>query len=355
MNFIKYLKDRISYFLIYFISIGLTIFIISLDLIIREEKLSTDNILYTLILSTILLIVFIVIDYSKKHGFYKGLNMALEENENSNEIFKLPKDNSIEHELFKKLLIKNYDSYENKLEKYRENYKDYTYFKSRWIHQMKTPVSVIKLMLENEEDRNIDETARRNYASMKEEIEKLSHGLEMALYTLRVNDFEQDFKVERVNILEVVRNIINESKNTFIMNSIYPKIDVKEDIEVKTDKKWIKFVIRQIISNSIKYSKVKESENKSVLVTVNTDAEKTILSIKDKGVGIPKQDLGKVFDPFFTGRNGRIYSESTGVGMYLAKTICNKLGHDISVKSEEGEWTEITIVFYKGRSLYDIV
>lgn len=219
---------------------------------------------------------------------------------------------------------------------------------------MKTPVSVLKLALENEKDKNIDEQTRKSYESMEEEIEKLSNGLEMALYTLRVNDFELDFKVEEISLLEIVRNVINENKNAFIVNSIYPKIASKQDLTVKSDKKWMKFVIGQIVSNSIKYSKVKAGENKSVVFRIYRQDDRSILSIEDMGVGVPAEDLDKIFNPFFTGKNGRTYLESTGMGLYLSKEICNRLGHDIDVKSVEGEGTTVSIIFYCGRSIYNL-
>lgn len=156
---------------------------------------------------------------------------------------------------------------------------------------MKTPISVIKLILENERDKNIDETTRKNYESIEEEIEKLSNGLEMALYSLRVKDFEKDFKVEDVNIVEIVRKVINENKNAFIVNSIFPKIIVDEDLIVTSDKKWIKFVIGQIISNSIKYSKVKESEHKSIIATPYPFLEVDIMKISNMAMKNIKGNL----------------------------------------------------------------
>ncbi len=92
-----------------------------------------------------------------------------------------------------------------------------------------------------------------------------------------------------------------KTKNTFIVNSIYPKIISEEDLRVKSDKKWIKFVISQIISNSIKYSKVKDGQDKSIIIKLYKENDKTILSIEDRGVGIPEQDIDRVFNPFYRG------------------------------------------------------
>ncbi|HLR36355.1 MAG TPA: sensor histidine kinase [Tissierellales bacterium] len=354
MKFKDYIKDRALYILFYIISTILVIIIMMLDLIIRQEKLQWSNIIYAFILSFVFLIILITIDYMKKRKFYEFINYSLKDNENLEYIFSLPDNTSKEHKAFKELLINNYMIYENKLDKYRKTHKTQLEFNNRWVHQMKTPISVIKLILENEKDRNTDEASKKSYESIEEEIEKLSNGLEMALYTLRVNDFEQDFKIEEINLLEVVRNVINENKNAFIVNGIYPKIVSQEKLIVKSDKKWIKFIINQIISNSIKYSKVKDFQDKSVTIEFSKEVDKTILSIEDKGVGIPEQDIKRIFNPFFTGENGRKYLESTGMGLYLSKDICNRLGHGIEVESTEGVGTKTKITFYHGKSIYSL-
>lgn len=354
VKFKDYLRDRLLFVLFYFINTFLVITIMMLDLIIRKERLKVSNIIYAFLLSFIFLILLIILDYLKKRKFYKSINNGLEDNKSLEYIFNIPGNISREYDAFKELLTKNYITYQNTLEKYRKNYKTQVDFNNRWIHQMKTPISVIKLILENEKDKNIDENTKKSYESIEEEMEKLSNGLEMALYTLRINDFEQDFKVEDINLLGIVRNVINENKNTFIVNAIYPKIISEEDLTVKSDKKWIKFVISQIISNSIKYSKVKDDQDKSVIIKLYKENDKTVLSIEDRGVGIPEQDIDRVFNPFFTGENGRRYLESTGMGLYLSKDIMKRLGHNIYVKSTEGVGTIVNIVFHQGKSIYDL-
>ncbi len=355
MKFKDFLKDKLLYIFIYFISTFLAITIMMLDLIIREEKLKISNIIYAFVLSSVFLVIFLYIDYMKKRKFYNLINSKRNNDCDLTYVFNIPDNLSKEYDFFKEILISNYLKYIDTLEKYKKTSETQNYFNNRWIHQMKTPVSVIKLILEDEKDRNLDEDTKKNYESIEEEIEKLSHGLEMALCTLRVSNFELDFKVEDVSLFETIRSVINENKNAFIVNSIYPKIISNEDIIVKTDKKWIKFVISQIISNSIKYSKVKNSVNKTIEIKVKNEDNKTILLIEDKGVGIPNQDLDRVFDPFFTGKNGRKYLESTGMGLYLVKDICDRLGHGILIESIEEEGTKISIVFYHGKSIYDLI
>ena len=354
MDFKKYLKDRLLYIVFYFIAIGLTIVIMSLDLIIRKERLNFSSIIYAFILSSTFLTILIALDYIRKNKFYKVINKGLKEDKNLEYVFNLPNNLSKEHDIIKELLINDYMIYENILDKYRRTNKIQMDFNNRWIHQMKTPVSVIKLILENGKDDPIDEFTRKNYESIEEEIQKLSNGLEMALYALRVNDFNMDLKIEEVSPIEIARNVINENKNAFIINSIYPKIISENYIMVKSDKKWLKFIVNQIISNSIKYTKVKDVESKFINIKLEEEEDKTILSIEDNGIGIPKQDIDRVFNPFFTGENGRKHSESTGMGLYLSKDIVEKMGHDMYIESTEGVGTKISLVFHHGRSIYNL-
>lgn len=354
MRFKDYLKDKLLYIVIYLINTFLVMAVMMLDLIIRKEPLRTSNVIYALILSSIALGVLIAIDYIKKKKFYNPINYGLEKDEDVQYIFSIPNNINNEYKFLREVLIRNYTIYINTLEKYKKTAKTQTDFTNRWIHEMKTPISVIKLMLENEKDKVIDEATKRNHQSIEEEIEKLSHGLEMALHTLRINDFELDFKVEEVSLLKIVRTVINENKSAFIVNAIYPKVLSREDIIVKSDKKWIRFLVSQIISNSIKYSKVKEDRDREIIIKLYKENDNTIISIKDKGVGIPKEDLDRVFDPFFTGTNGRRYLESTGMGLYLSKDICIRLGHGIDIKSIEGKETTVSITFYNGKSIYNL-
>lgn len=354
MNIKDYLRDRLLYILFYFINTFLVILVIILSLIIRKEGIAISDVAYAFLLSTVFLALLLIIDYIKKREFYKAINRGLGEGEGMEHIYSIPDNIDREHDALKKLLTKNYMLYENKLDNYRKTYKAQMYFNNRWIHQMKTPVSVIKLVLENEKDKNIDEQTRKSFESMEEEIEKLSNGLEMALYTLRINDFGLDFKVEEISLVEIIRNVINENKNAFIANYIYPKIVSKEELMVKSDKKWIKFVIGQIVSNSIKYSKVKAGESKSIVFRIYREDDRSVLSVEDMGVGVPAEDLDRIFNSFFTGKNGRIYLESTGMGLYLSKEICNRLGHDINVRSIEGEGTTVSVIFHHGKSIYNL-
>lgn len=205
---------------------------------------------------------------------------------------------------------------------------------NQWIHQMKTPLSVIELITQDEVD--------SRFESINEETDRLKKGLEMALYVARLEAFTQDFYVERVQLHKVVNDSVHEHKRFFIRNFVYPELEIDKGITVESDAKWLQFLIGQIISNAIKYS---SGSREKIKVKACREGNTVVLEIIDSGVGIPKQDLPRVFKPFFTGENGRDFKESTGMGLYLVYEITKQLGHSVEIHSEVDKGTVVRIKF----------
>lgn len=349
MNLIKYLQDKRTFIITYLLNTMVFSVILYLTFYINNIPQAVGNIAYGVFLGSILLIVGLSMDYRRAKSFYS----AIEESDDLNYIFNIEENISVEYELFRQILVNDYNAYMKLINSYKEELKLNRDFNNRWIHEMKTPLSVIKLILENEKEKNTNPESIGNFESIEEEIDKISRGLEMGLYNLRVKDFSIDFKVGELDLLKLVREVINEEKSNFIRNSIFPKINGQEGILVRTDKKWIKFVLSQILNNSIKYTRVKEVGPKEITIDIEKLEAGTSLIIRDTGVGIPMGDIHRIFNPFFTGTNGRKYSSSTGMGLYLSKYILDKLGHSVFIKSEEGEYTEIKILF-REKSIYNL-
>ncbi len=167
---------------------------------------------------------------------------------------------------------------------------------------------------------------------------------------IRMDQFENDFEVQSVDLVASLRKLINARKKEMIYQSIFPAIESDEkDASVITDPKWNEILIDQIISNAIKYSSLKEGSKKLVF-KVERVGEHILLSIMDEGVGIPEYDLERVYQPFFTGENGRKHRDSTGIGLYLSKKIADKLGAGINIHSRLGEETIVTIRWLAGQN-----
>lgn len=328
----------------------MTILIMYLTFAISCKEFPLENIIYALLLSALIYATFLAYEYHRNNGFYKQIHNMLQSNEDFNYLLNDEDAKTNEQRAYVELLSKIYKSNSEKISEYEEKHREYIYFINQWVHQMKTPVSIINLILQDENQ----EECKDIFSSLSEENEKISAGLEMMLNHARLNEFNLDFKVESVNITSVLRKVVNDNKKSLIRNFIFPKIQGQEDILVETDKKWICFVINQIFINAIKYSRDRAKDNKYIVFEVKVEGAKVILSIRDEGIGIPKEDLNRVFQAFFTGKNGRKTSEATGMGMYLSKRVCDKLGHGLTVESEEGQWSKFSIVFYKERNIFTL-
>lgn len=318
----------------------------SLEVILKGERVDLSTVVYTVFLSSFILLAGLYIHYRiDKKPNYNILNKVLA-SENYSYLFSLPKQSSREDDVYKKVLVGQLEEYIVNLKKYEDEYKLKSEFNDLWVHQMKTPVSVMKLILEKDLE-DVDKM------SLLEELEKVSNSLDIGLYTHRHNDFTGDLKGESINLKGLLGEILKENKNSFIYNSIYPKLDVDENIYISTDYKWMKFVITQIIQNSIKYTKVKKEASSIDIKTVERDRQ-LILELKDYGVGIPQKDLKRLRDPFFTGENGRRYSESTGMGLYITYDVLEKLGHGIEIESLQDEYTTVRLIFDTDVNIYSV-
>jgi two-component system, OmpR family, sensor histidine kinase YxdK len=170
----------------------------------------------------------------------------------------------------------------------------------------------------------------------------MKKGLDMVLYTARLDEFEHDFYIELLSLEEVVRSVTSSQKRLFIRNRVFPSFQLEEGLRITSDEKWLSFVLTQIITNAVRYTK---EENQNIFVKGFKRGAKVILEIQDQGVGIPKSDLPRVFDPYFTGENGRNFRESTGMGLFLVKQICDKLGHRVEIESMLNRGTTVRIIF----------
>ncbi|MFJ7932800.1 sensor histidine kinase [Sporosarcina sp. NPDC096371] len=211
------------------------------------------------------------------------------------------------------------------------------HFMNQWVHQMKTPISVIGLLLQEEDDLDRE--------SINEEIDKLRVGLDAVLVNARLETFEQDMQIERVVLKTAVQEMITEHKRLFITNGVFPVISIDEKFTVATDIKWLKIVIGQFITNAVKYT---FEQGKKVHITASSTEGGLQLMIRDEGIGIPSSDLNRVTKAFFTGENGRLTGESTGMGLYIASEVCNRLGHPLDITSELGTGTTVTVLFKNG-------
>ena len=205
-------------------------------------------------------------------------------------------------------------------------------FFAMWAHQIKTPIAALRLLLEDKED---------NKALCKREIFKIESYVEMSLGYLRSENMSSDLVLREHSLDLMVKQVVKKYSAIFIYNHIELKLEGIECNKILTDDKWFCFVLEQILSNALKYTK----EGSITIMCVNEESGKRVV-VKDTGIGIKSEDIPRLFQKGFTGYNGRLDKKASGLGLYLCKKICDNLGHGIGISSEYGKGTEVSIIVY---------
>lgn len=333
MKLTNYLKDKITIIIITIISI---ILITLLDIAFKVPK---GLIIVTIVLLLLTLIIALLISYFQKRTFYTTIITNTKNLDKKYLILEtLPKPTTYEEELIyntlydiNKSMIENVSSYINST----KDFKDYI---EMWIHEVKIPISSLILMTHNHKNQ-----VPKEYT---EEIRRLDNYIDQILYYVRSNYTSEDFIFKKVKLEKIISSVVLKNKDDLLENKIDLIVDIK-NTEVYTDTKWLEFILNQIINNSIKYKK--DIPKSHIQIKTQEDNNQIVLSIKDNGIGIPKSDISNVFKKSFTGTNGRDKIKSTGMGLYIAKKLCTKLGHKIEIESEEKEYTIVKITFGKNK------
>lgn len=290
-----------------------------------------ELILYSMLLGLFLLCCYLLYHYVSRRQFYRRLQTPIQSLDETLETL----DGTPISESLYQLLKSQYSVYQGQIMELKKKQEEHFIFMDRWVHQMKTPLSVIELMA-----KDLDEPAS---SSFREETDRLKTGLQMVLSMARLRSIERDFQIKKISLINLVKNVNNENKRLFIRNNIFPQIkEMTENITVESDEKWLFFILTQLIHNAVKYSQGKAQH---INITLDVRDKRAILEIEDEGVGIPKEDIRRIFDAFYTGENGRRFRESTGVGLFLVKEVIDYLGHQIEVDSTVGKGSTFRIIF----------
>ncbi len=223
---------------------------------------------------------------------------------------------------------------------YLQQEKEHSDFYTMWVHQIKTPIAAQQILLQ---------TCPENVSGIKSELFKIERYVDVILNYLRMENFHQDLIWKHYSLDALVRQAVKKYSTLFIQSKLSLQLEELQ-VQVLTDEKWLVFVVEQLLSNALKYTKtggihIYSQESRK------EDRRVTRLFIKDTGIGIHSEDLPRIFDRAFTGYNGRQDKKASGLGLYLCKIILQKLGHDIVITSIPGEGTCVAVTFYEDDSL----
>lgn len=337
MKFIDYMKDKLYAIILFFMAYFILLLIFLVFHLKIQAIIACSFVLY------VFFILVIAIDYLRKKDFYNHLIINIERLDKAYLVLEtLKKPSFYEGKLIvsamyeiNKSMAENVKTFEKQMNSFKE-------YIEMWIHEVKIPISSLVLMVHNHKTQ-FDLKSR-------EQIRRIENYVEQVLYYVRSENAEKDYLINEISLEKVINQIAIKNKDDFLEN----KIDfLVEDVDftVYSDSKWLEFMLNQIINNSIKY---KSGHQPFIQIKGKEKKNKIILTIKDNGIGIAASDLSRVFDKSFTGINGRKQAKSTGMGLYICKNLCKKLGHQIQIESKQGEYTQIKIIFFKNQ-FYEVI
>lgn len=246
----------------------------------------------------------------------------------------LPVSYTIEDEIYQELLRKVGSSAIEEIHKIEDEQKEYEDYIEQWIHEVKTPITSIHLMLENRISENPGLKRDLNV-----ELSRLENDVELALYYARSEQIYRDYLIQKLNVRKVLLKVVNKNRTVIMNSSVAIDLDCDEALYAYGDEKWLVFMLTQVLLNAIKY---KAEADAKVVMRAKRDNKRIVLNIIDNGKGIKKEELPRIFDKGFTGSNGRDNEKSTGMGLHLVHKLCEKLEIDIKADSVYGEFTEIS-------------
>lgn len=326
MSFITFLEEKIS-LILYQIS-----FLIITTMIFLMADIQKFYIVITVGVLSIFMLGYLLSEYFRQKKKAKKI-ISLVDNVNEkyliSEIIKEPLE--MENKAYYyalKQACKSMNDRIGELEKENAEYQEYV---ESFVHEIKTPISALSLALENNND-----------FRLKQEVDKINQLVEQMLYYARSENTEKDYFVKEIQLAEIIHSVILKYRHYMLNKKITLNVHDLEHIVI-TDEKWLVFIISQIIQNSIKYL---DKDKKEIEVLGENSNNYINLIIKDNGCGIKESDLVRIFEKGFTGTN-RKKGYSTGMGLYLTKKLCDKLGLKLQIQSKEKEFTKLTITFPK--------
>ncbi len=338
MKFNSFLKDRL-----YSIVTALFCYFIILLVLLAYKSDKAIVIAITIIL-LVIYILLLLTDFFRKQKFYTDLLTNIDNLDKAYLVLEtLNRPEFYEGELLCQALYEIDKSMNENVRIEKEQLLDNKEYIEMWIHEVKRPLASLVLTLNNQ--KNILDRKTKNI------LKRLEDYVDQVLYYVRSENAEKDYFIKEVDLSKVIKNVGIKNMDDLLDNKVEFIVD-KTNYKVFTDSKWLEFILNQIINNSIKYKR--NIDDSYIKIYVKDNQDTTVLIIEDNGIGIKSSDIRQVFDKTFTGTNGREKPTSTGMGLYIAKNLCKKLGHKIEIESKENEYTRVFITFAKNK-FYDVL
>lgn len=331
MSLGEYLKGKRSDILLNIIGL------IILNIFLFSVGNTLDTISVVVITWVIIIVLFNIYEYRNRKVYFKELEEIIDKLDKKyliSEVIDYPKYiDSVPYYIMMKKASKSMIEEITRVKNQRKDYKEYI---EQWIHEVKTPIASIKIIEEN----NKSDVSR----AVLSELGKIDAFVEQTLFYARSEEVEKDYLIKEISLEQCVNEVIIKNKQLFISNNINIELD-ELDKNIYSDSKWVEFIVNQIVVNAIKYRNKDNPEVKISSLDIKNGIQ---LIVEDNGIGIDDNEINRVFEKGFTGNNGRLNQKSTGIGLYLCKKLCNKLGLEITIESKKNIYTKVIITFPKG-------
>ncbi len=281
----------------------------------------------------LLFLIWFFAGYLRRKRYFDRIEEILEQADTKFLLGELmPQSFSLEDRLYRDMIRKVGKSAIEKVRAGEDARQEYREYIESWVHEVKAPIAEICLLCEKRKD----EQARR----ILQENAKTENYVDMALFYARSDQVYKDYLIKETTLQETAEDVLRKNKYYLIENRMQASVDCPDT--VYTDAKWIGFILNQVVLNAVKYRR----DESPMLRIYTTRAERSVLlTVADNGCGIPQEELPRIFDKGFTGTNGRAGAHATGMGLYLCRKLCLKLGIEIRAKSTPGSGTEIILEF----------
>ncbi|WP_195269164.1 HAMP domain-containing sensor histidine kinase [Eubacterium sp. 1001713B170207_170306_E7] len=332
MRFLDYVKDKLLFLAV---SAVLLLFMgFSLELL----RVDRGSRLYLMLVLGFALALIFLAEYFMKAHFYKDVCQKLDRLDKKYLLSELISRPAIyEGRILYDVLKAASKSMNDEIAVYRHSSNAYREYIETWVHEVKTPIASAGLIIENHQNPVT--------LSIGEEIDQIEGYVNQALFYSRSSGVEKDYVIRRTLLQDLVNPVLRKTAKTFISRKIRLSTSGL-DRTVFTDPKWTDFILGQLLDNALKYLDENAQAPPEITISAMSGSAEIILSITDNGIGIPPEDIDRIFDKGFTGSNGRQgSSKATGIGLYLCKKLCGKLGLGLSVESQPGRGTTAAIHF----------
>jgi len=327
MTIKNYLKNKLILFILHLLCmLGLTLYLNVLGM----KILSISYILFVWIIILSIWLIYSYWKWKKRFIYLQSVMNHLEKKYLVTQVVTCGVE--LTEQFYFSLLRQAEKSMMEEVSEIRHSYVEYREYIEQWIHEVKGPLTSLKLKYENDKSGVLHQVMF--------ETGQIENNVEQVLFFARSESIDKDFLVRKIAINDVINTAIIKNKH-LLKNTM--RVEVNEMREtVYSDNKWLEFIIGQVIINAVKYRNGADSFLK---IYTETCCDKVLLKIEDNGMGILPSELPRIFDKGFTGTNGRNQKQSTGLGLYLCRRLCEKLGHEITVISTQNIGTTVTVGF----------